>query len=154
MIRELQPLDDRIVLFGQSCVGKTTFAEALSSHRHYCFDSMFHWWTIESLGLPVDVNLQEVSKNCTAEKFVLDGWTLADESGDYLPLGAKVYVIYAPYEQIISQYRIPVGDPEEFRLMFNKWYGVNYKTLGARYFRNEGLFVETGEEEFYSLLKM
>jgi len=149
MIKELEPFDNKIVVWGQSCVGKTTFAKTLRSHHHYCFDSMFHWRMIESLGLPVDVNLQEVSKNCIADKFILDGWTLVDETGEYLPIGARVYVVYAPYEQIISQYRIPVGDPEEFRSMFHRWYGVNYKTLGARYFRNEGSFVETGEDEFY-----
>jgi len=152
MIKESQPLDNKIVVWGMSCSGKTTFAKQLD-HQYYCFDSMFHWWMIESLGLPVDVNLQDVSKNCVADKYVLDGWTLADEIGEYLPFGARVYVVYAPYEQIVSQYRIPVGDPEEFRSMYSKWYGINYKSLGARYFRNEGSFVETSEEEFYSLVR-
>lgn len=154
MIRELQPLDNKIVVWGMSCVGKTTFAGELD-HHYYCFDALFHWRLIESLGLPVEENLLEVSKSCIAERYVLDGWTLADKEGDYLPKGASVYVVYAPYEQIISQYRIPIDDPEEFRGMYQQWYGVNYKTLGARYFRSEGLqsFVETGADEFYALVR-
>jgi len=136
-----------------SCSGKTTFAKQLE-HHYYCFDTMFHWWLIESLCLPVDENLLEVSKSCIEDKYVLDGWTLADKEGDCLPEGARVYVIYAAYEHIVSQYRIPVTDPEEFRPMYCRWYDVNYETLGARYFRNEGsCFVESDVEDFYSLVK-
>lgn len=153
MIKELKPLDNKIVLFGQSCVGKTTFAKELD-HEYYCFDAMFHWQLIESLNLSVDLNLQEISKKCIADRYVLDGWTLADSKGEYLPDGVCVYVIYASYDKIISQYRIPVNDSEEFRTMFHRWYDLDYKTLVARYFRNEGsYFIESNIEEFYSLIK-
>ena len=32
--------DDKIVLFGMSCVGKTTFAKELVNHSYYCFDDL------------------------------------------------------------------------------------------------------------------
>ena len=154
VIRELHPLDNKIVVWGMSCVGKTTFAGELD-HHYYCFDALFHWRLIESLGLPVEENLRQLSKNCTEERYVLDGWTLADIKGECLPEGARVYVVYASYEQIISQYRIPVHDPEEYRQMYWRWYDINYETLGARYFRSEGSqsFVETGVEDFYTLVR-
>lgn len=148
MIVELEPLDNKIVLMGMSCVGKTTFAKQLKDHHYYCFDAMFHWRVIETFGLPVDDNLEEISKSCIAGKYVLDGWTLADSIGQFVPKDSRVYVIYAPYDQVIDQYRIPYSSRDEFRKMYSNWYGLNYKALEARYFRNEGLFVERGFDNF------
>lgn len=139
----LNDLDDKIVVFGMSCVGKTTFAKQLTSHHYYCFDALFHWRDIEVFGLSVSANLAEIRDYCQG-KFVLDGWVLADQEGQFLPPQAKVYVIYASYEQIISQYRVKVDDPKDHRQMFHKWYGIDYTKLpGTRYFRNDGEFVET-----------
>lgn len=149
----LTPLDDKIVVFGQSCSGKTTFARQLE-HHYYCFDALFEWHTIETLGLSIAANLKHLSKTCTESRYVLDGWNLADKEGKYLPEGTVVYVVYAPYEQIIEQYRIHVNDPDEFRPMFRKWYyEIEYPRLQSRYFANEGTFIERTEEEFISFLE-
>lgn len=153
MIQTLTPLDDKIVVMGMSCSGKTTFAKQLDHHYH-CFDALFQWHVIETLGLSIAANLKQLSKICTEDKYVLDGWNLADKECRYLPEGAVVYVVYAPYEQIIKQYRIHVSDPEEFRPMFHKWYyEIEYPRLHCRYFANGGTFTETTEKEFISFLE-
>src|SRR4051812_21762650 len=110
----LKPSDGRIVVFGQSCVGKTTFAKQLNGHVYHCFDELFHWHLIETFGLSIESNLVHIRNVCQAsDKFVLDGWHLSDKDGLFLPAGAVVYVVYAPYDQIISQYRVPVYEHEE-----------------------------------------
>lgn len=147
----LKPLDDRIVVFGQSCVGKTTFAKQLTEHTYQCFDQLFHWHLIETFGLSIETNLAHIRNTCQAcTRFVLDGWHLSDKEGSFFPPGAAAYVIYAPYNQIISQYRVPVYEHEEHRAMFDKWYfRVDYTKLpGTRYFRNDGEFLETTEIDF------
>lgn len=149
-----KPLDDRIVVFGQSCVGKTTFALQLLEHRYYCFDALFQWHLIETLGLSTEANFRHIQSVCDAPRFVLDGWHLADREGRFLPVGAAAYVVYAPYETIISQYRVPVASPTEHLPMFGKWYyEINYDELpGTRYFSNEGEFVETTREDYVTFL--
>lgn len=150
----LAPLDDRVVLFGQSCAGKTTFASLLSDRTYYCFDAMFHWHLIETLGLSIEANLQYVKDHCTADRYVLDGWHLADKRGRFLPPGAMIYVVFAPYETIIAQYRIPVTRPDEHRAMHRRWYQeVQYSDFGARYFLNDGDFSEITQDQFYAFLR-
>ena len=151
MINYQSPLDDKIVVFGMSCVGKTTFAKLLTEYHYYCFDAMFYWHQIEVLGGSIKQNLIDIQKQCCADKFVLDGWSLGDTNGEFLPQGSVVYVIYTTYENIINQYRIEVSDPEEHRTMFKKWYGINYKKP-CRFFRNDKAFNETSVEEFNSLM--
>jgi len=71
-----------------------------------------------------------------------------------LPPGAVVYVVYAPYDQIIDQYRVPVRDREEHRHMFHKWYHeINYPSLKSRYFLNKGQFVEISEDDYLTSLE-
>jgi hypothetical protein len=147
----LKTIDARIVTFGMSCVGKTTFAKELLAHSYCCFDALFQWHLIETLGMSVEANLGYVRDKCDElDCFVMDGWTLADQKGQFLPQDTRVYVIYAPYEQILSQYRIPVLDHEEFRPMFKKWYlDIDYDLFPAtRYFLNAGEFVETTKDDF------
>jgi hypothetical protein len=152
MITTLSELDDKIVVFGQSCSGKTAFAQQLD-HHYYCFDALFHWHSIETLGLSASANLQELSKICTADRYVLDGWHLSDKEGRYIPEGAVIYVVYASYEKIVEQYRVPLGSSEEVRPMFHKWYyEIEYPRLHCRYFANEGIFLETTEKEFQEFL--
>lgn len=144
-----KPLDDRIVVFGMSCAGKTTFSQLLP-RPYYCFDWLFQWHLVEGLGCSPSANLEHVSRECSSAQFVLDGWHLSDKTGRYLPVGAVVYVVYSEYDRIVSQYRVPYSDPDEFRGMFAKWYhGVDYNQLpGVRYFLNDGSFVETDSIEF------
>lgn len=152
----LKPFDDKVVLFGQSCSGKTTFSKLLKEHNYYCFDELFQWHMVETLGLSTEANLCHVSNFCTASRYVLDGWHLADKEGRWLP-DASVYVVYATYNQIIEQYRIPVSRQEEHWSMFKKWYHeIDYPSLKSRYFLNEGQghnFVETSEGDFLQFLR-
>lgn len=152
MINCQTPLDDKIVVFGMSCSGKTTFAQSLIDHQYYCFDAMFHWHQIEVLGGSIRQNLIEIGRQCNADKFVLDGWSLGDSAGDLLPQGSVVYVVYTTYQNIIDQYRIEVSDPEQHLEMYKKWYGINYKKP-CRFFRNDKAFIETSFDEFTSVIQ-
>lgn len=140
--------DDKIVLFGMSCVGKTTFAKQLTTHTYYCFDAMFKWHQIEALGLSAEANFKHIQESCDAERFVIDGWHLSDKNGKYLPEGSRAYVVYANYDRIIRQYRIAVDDHEQHRHMYEKWYGIDYQAMNARYYLNESEFKETNYDEF------
>lgn len=150
---EVTDIDDKIVLFGQSCSGKTTFAQSLKSHYYYCFDALFQWHLVETLGLSIAANLEHVRDSCDAVKYVLDGWHLSDKEGVIIPQGASVYVIWAPYERIISQYRVPVSHHEEHRQMYRRWYcDIDYDSLpGVRYFHNEHRFKEITRDQFICL---
>jgi hypothetical protein len=138
-----------------SCVGKTTFSKQMKDHQYHCFDALFHWHLIEALGLSARCNLIHIKEQCIEDRFVLDGWHLSDPEGCYLPASSKVYVVYATYEQIVSQYRVKVIDPEEYRGMYRKWYlSVDYDKLpGVRYFLNTGEFVETDRDQFLYLVR-
>ena len=133
-----------------SCAGKTTFAKTLQDHHYYCFDYLFQWHLIETLGLSISENFKHIQKYCVQPKFVLDGWHLADKTGVYLPPNSSVYVVWAPYENIISQYRVKVTDPEEHRNMYKKWYfDIDYDALPkVRYFSNFSYFEEITKEDF------
>jgi len=145
---------DRIVIWGMSCVGKTTFAQQIP-RPYICFDALFPWHMMETLGLSFEAAMQEVKSVCEANpKFVLDGWHLGDEQGEFLPGGVTCYVLYANYEEIIAQYRVPVADLEQHRGMFQKWYQIKYPAFkSVRYFKNAGSFVETSEGEFLTFLE-
>jgi GTPase SAR1 family protein len=148
-------MQDKIVVYGMSCSGKTTFARTLIEHTYHCFDAMFPWHLIETLGLSAFSALQHVQRQCTGDRYVLDGWHLSDKEGLLLPQGASVYVVYAPYERIISQYRVSVEDFWQHLSMFRKWYyEVDYDQLPCvHYISNEGQFVERSREHFLTLLK-
>lgn len=152
-VRPLQAHSPKIVIFGMSCVGKTTLAQSLSEHEYICFDALFQWHLVEALGLSLEANLRHVASVCTAPKFVLDGWHLSDAEGGLLP-ESVVYLVYAPYAQIIDQYRVPVSSHDVHRPMFQKWYfEVDYRRFPTRYFLNCGEFVETTQEEFTDFLE-
>jgi adenylate kinase family enzyme len=147
--------DDKIVLFGMSCAGKTYFANNyLEDHTYYCFDAMFNWHGIETMGLSISANMKALVRQCKSERYVLDGWHLCDKQGEYIPEDATVYVIYADYARIVDQYRIEVNHPEEYRSMFHKWYsGVTYHTFPrVRYWENTGNFLERPYEAFQAFL--
>lgn len=113
---------------------------------------MFDWGSVETLGLPPSAILSEIGRVCDQDKFVIDGWHLSDSEGEHMPVGSVVYVVYAPYEKIISQYRIPVNNPEEYRNMFAKWYSIDYARFpGVRFFENTGDFEERTYEDFVSV---
>jgi len=140
---------EKIIIWGMSCSGKTTFAKLLSQtegHQYYCFDALYPWHTIETLGLSIDAALTFVSASCTASKFVLDGWNLADIHGVHMPRGSSIYVVYNSYDYIIGQYRKKVRHFDEHRQMFARWYDIQIPNV--RYFLNNGAFVETSAETF------
>jgi hypothetical protein len=145
-------INDKIVLYGMSCCGKTTFAKQFINHTYYCFDFLFKWELIETLGVSIKANFQHIQKTCQADKFVLDGWHLADKEGKYLPENSVVYVVYATYDQIISQYRVDVLDHDQHRIMYRQWYNIDYIRLKARYFLNDGKsFEETDYAAFNAI---
>lgn len=146
--------DDKVVLFGMSCVGKTTMASTMEDHHYHCFDSLFDWHSIETLGLSISTSLRHASAQCVQDRYVLDGWHLGDKDGEFLPVDCTVYVLYAPYEKIIDQYRVPVVHQESHLYMFNRWYyEVDYGRFPkVRFFENEGVFVERRVTEFRSFL--
>jgi hypothetical protein len=137
IIKELKPLDSRILLWGMSCVGKTTFASLLTDYTYYNFDSLFHWHLIEGLNLSIDNNISYIKNYCISEKYIIDGWSLYGDIPDI-----PIYVIYANYDRIIDQYRIEVSNRDEFRPMFHKWYG-KLPNGNLRFFENIGhIFIE------------
>jgi len=138
---------ERIVIWGMSCVGKTTFAQQID-RPYLCFDALFPWHEIETFGLSVSAAMTYVGMVMAShEQFVLDGWHLSDQEGGEFPSNTTSYVLYAPYERIVGQYRAPVDDPEQHRVMFEKWYSIKHPSP-TRYFVNDGSFVETSEDEF------
>lgn len=138
---------------GMSCSGKTTFAKRLTTHQYYCFDACFDWHSIETLGLSMSAALMHVRDQCTSDTYILDGWHISDALGRYMPEGASVYVVYADYDYIINQYRVPVMRHDVHRSMFKKWYyDVDYTKFNSRYFENTGDFIERTPQEFRSFL--
>ena len=149
MIQSIRPLDDKIVVYGMSCSGKTTFALELKEHPYCCFDALFPWDQLETMGLSIRNAAQTVLESC-GNHFVLDGWSLYGGTPN-----ANVYVVYAPYTAIIAQYRIEVTDPDEYRGMYKKWYlDIDYQSLNARYFLNNDNFIETTYDDFSALVSV
>ena len=137
-------------------MGKTTYAQTLKDHVYYCFDALFPWNDIESLGLSTEEGLKHVRDSCVDPKFVVDGWHLSDPTGKLFPSDVAVHVVYAPYDQIISQYRVSVEDHDQHRPMFRKWYHeIKYPVFQSfNFFLNTGYsFVETSLEDFIGFLK-
>lgn len=146
-----RPLEDKIVLFGMSCSGKTTFAKGLCARQYHCFDALFQWHLIETLGLSIEANLKHIQKVCSEDRWVLDGWHLGDKEGEFLPVGSTVCVIYSSYQKIIDQYRVPVVEPLVH--MYRKWYGINYEAFaGTRYILNDGDFQETSFSHYQNIV--
>lgn len=144
--------DDRIVIMGMSCVGKTEMARRISKvgHQHICFDAFYPWHDVETLGLSTRTAVRYVVDQCSAERFVLDGWHLSALDRHALPEATVVYVLYAKYDRIIDQYRVVVPDRNQHRPMFKKWYlDFDYSTLlRVRYWENTGEFEERSREDF------
>lgn len=141
----------RIAMFGMSCVGKTTFAKMID-RPYFCFDAMFNWHLIETLGLSISHNLRHIQTVCDAsEQFVLDGWHLSDKKCELLPPNTTVYVLYDDYGAIIDRYRVPVMNRMEHHCMFKKWYDIDI-TRPIRYFRM-GNITETSKSEFITCLE-
>lgn len=137
-------------------MGKTTYAQTLKDHVSYCFDALFPWNDIETFGLSTEEGLRHVRESCIGPKFVLDGWHLSDSTGEFFPPDAEVHVVYAPYDQIISQYRVPVEEHDQHRPMFRKWYhDIKYPSFqSSNFIRNEGhSFIETSLEDFLTFLE-
>lgn len=144
-------LDDKIVLWGMSCVGKTTFAKTLD-RKYHCFDALFPWHTIEGLGLSTHAALQNIQTLCIEDSFVLDGWHLSDPDCLLFPKGAVRYVLYSTYDQIIDQYRVEVKNHMDHHGMFRKWYHRDFDEQ-TKFILNDGNFSETSFDDFISFLE-
>ena len=150
--------DHGLVIWGMSCVGKTTFAQTLS-RRYCCFDALFPWNDIETLGLSTEAGLEQVTKFAleSDDSFVIDGWHLSDPQGEKMPEDAAVCCVYATYDQIIKQYRVPVDRHDQHRPMFRKWYHeIDYPAFQTiNFIQNTGhSFIETSLEDFLIFLDL
>lgn len=131
-----------------SCCGKTTFAKQIG-HEYYCFDALFPWHEIETFGLSTANCLRGISDSCVADRYVLDGWHTSDSIGQFLPKDCTVYCLFADYDFIINQYRVPVKSHDTHMPMFRKWYSIDYCQFPkVRYWRNDGTFTEVDEGTF------
>jgi len=150
----LQEHSPRVVIFGMSCVGKTTLAKLMTDHMYFCFDAMFNWHLVETLGMSIESNLKHVAILCDpVPNFVLDGWHLADKAGSLFPKDTTAYLLYDDYDSIIRRYRVPVLNQLQHMPMYQKWYDLEL-SKPIRYIRNDGeKFVETTENEFKLLLE-
>lgn len=145
---EKQLIDQRIICWGMSCVGKTTFAKQLFQ-EYIAFDSLYPWHLIETLGLSTSAALLYVKETCESKAtFVLDGWNLADKTGVFFPHNICVYVIYAHYDKIINQYRIPVEYFDQHKPMYKQWYKINFLEPRRYFYSGENEFYETSVSEF------
>lgn len=126
----------RIVVFGMSQVGKTTYAKSLDL-PYACFDYMFPWPLVESFP---DLSINEALKNvvtltCRSDNFVLDGWHLADIQGDLLPRDCEIHVLYDHHQNIIDRYSVPVVSLDNHREMYKKWYGDINDSERTKFYR-------------------
>lgn len=136
-IKLLKEHSDKIIVYGMSCVGKTTFSNLIFSHQYFCFDALFDWHSIETLGLSIESNLIHICNNLkSAPKFVLDGWHLFDKSCKLIPKDFQIYVIYDDYDSIIQRYRVPVLSHKDHFSMYQKWYDLQIDRP-IRYFKND-----------------
>jgi adenylate kinase family enzyme len=149
----------KIVMMGQSCVGKTTFAEQIGRQcdcDYFCFDALYPWHDIEGLALSPNAAIDHVLGHLEkSDQFVVDGW-ITSHLYDHRLLGMEhlvVYYIGASYDRIISQYRVPVERHDQHAPMYKKWYDVDYDRFPrVRYWENTGEFEERSREEFLSLV--
>jgi len=114
----------KIVVFGMSQVGKTTYATSLNV-PYFCFDYLFPWALVEGFA---DLSTEEALKHTIAvcekeDSYVLDGWHLSDIHGDLLPEDCEIHVLYDHHQNIIDRYTTPVVSSDNHREMYKKWYG-------------------------------
>lgn len=148
-----QDHSSRVLLWGMSCAGKTTFAQTMTEHAYMCFDALFNWHLIETVCLPIDTQLKHISALCDMHpKFVIDGWHLSDKRCELSPPDTTAYVIYDDYESIIRRYRVPVSTHMEHFHMFKRWYDLEL-SIPVRFFKNGDIITETDFGQFKLLLE-
>jgi hypothetical protein len=124
----------KIVVFGMSQVGKTTYAKSLDI-PYYCFDYLFPWALVESFP---DLSIDEALKHTLIdlpEHYVLDGWHLADIQGDLLPEDCEIHVLYDHHQNIIDRYSVPVVALDNHREMYKKWYGNINDSIRTKFYK-------------------
>lgn len=146
------PLDDKIVLYGMSCSGKTTFATNVKGHRYICFDEFFPWHDIETLGISAKQYLIKI-RDMLSDKCILDGWHLSDKNFNLLSKEIKVYAVYSEYDFIVNNYRGKINGPLAYENMYDLWYTRDLKV--DKYIRNKGnCFIETSFDEYLEIINM
>ena len=126
----------KVILWGMSCVGKTTYAKSLDL-PYFCFDYLFPWNLVESFP---DLSMDEAIKNTirTLSKessYVLDGWHLSDIKGTLLPEDCEIHVLYDHHQNIIDRYRVPVVALDGHKEMYKKWYSNIEDSSRHRYYK-------------------
>lgn len=141
------PVPDRVVLMGMSCVGKTTLA-ARMDRVHHSFDSQYRYGSIGLPGLSSSRQWRRIARGCGEDRFVLDNWSTEDTLGEVLYSvlpEACILVLFDRYEDILARYRVPVRGDDRHRMMYDKMYlhtpFDRYRS--ARYFRaDSGVYAE------------
>jgi hypothetical protein len=124
----------RIVVFGMSQVGKTTYAKSLDL-PYACFDYMFPWPLVESFP---DLSIDEALKDVVArlpEHCVLDGWHLSDIQGNLLSEDCEIHVLFDHHQNIIDRYTVPVVALDNHSEMYKKWYGDINDSTRTKFYR-------------------
>jgi hypothetical protein len=148
----LKPLDDKIVLMGMSCVGKTTLGQKLKSEGRtlYHFDPQYNYKLAGMVGFSPRKNLKKIIQNCPADQFVLDNWSTEDKQGALLYEEcpeACICVVFDTYPNILARYRCDVKGEDGFYMMYEKMY---CKVPFEEYPRVRFLKVESEDyREFY-----
>lgn len=126
----------KVIVFGISQVGKTTYATSLNV-PYFCFDYLFPWPLVESFA---DLSIEEALKHtinvCEKEdNYVLDGWHLSDISGSLLPEDCEIHVLYDHHQNIIDRYSAPIVASDNHREMYKKWYGDINDSIRTKFYR-------------------
>lgn len=127
MLKLLSPLDDKLVLMGMSCVGKTTLASSLVREGYvlHSFDYRYKYHLSGLPGVGKRRQWEKIIGDCVEPRFVLDNWTTEDRLGgilfDKCP-DACLVVLFAGLADILKRYRVPVKGKDAHKTMYDKIY--------------------------------
>lgn len=129
-------MNNKIIVWGMSCVGKTTYAKSLNL-PYFCFDYLFPWSLVETFSdLSIEKALEYVVTECEkSSDYILDGWHLSDIEGKFIPQDCQVHVLYDHHHNIIDRYRVSIVSLDNHREMYRKWYGAIKNESNFKFFR-------------------
>lgn len=141
----------KIALMGMSCVGKTTYAKTLPN-TYISFDDKFAYNLSLHTDYNIAYNLNKITSIC-GSNFVLDNWAFYDIDGKIFykafPDGV-MYLLYAPYNDILKRYRVKIHGPDAFRMMYTNMYLKKdfTKYQNIKYIKVDSTYTMTSYEQF------